>query len=50
MYYLALFGFFASVLIAYLLGEAVGRNAEQVAQRKRREWQYRLDNETRRSK
>lgn len=49
MYYLALFGFFAAVMIAYLLGEAVGRNAEQVAQRKRREWQYRLD-ETRRSK
>lgn len=49
MYYLALFGFFAAVMIAYLLGEAVGRNAEQVAQRRRREWQYRID-ETRRSK
>lgn len=49
MYYVAVFGFFASVLIAYLLGEAVGRNAEQVAQRRRREWQYRID-ETRRSK
>lgn len=49
MYLLAVGAFFVSVLIAYLLGEAVGRNAEQVAQRRRREWQYRID-QTRRSK
>lgn len=49
MYYLALGAFFGSILIAFWLGEMVGRNAEQVAQRRRREWQYRI-NEARRSK
>lgn len=45
MYYLALFSFFACVLIAFLLGEYVGKESERLAQRRRREWQYRLDRE-----
>lgn len=49
MYYLALGAFFVSICLAFYVGEMVGRNAEQVAQRRRREWQYRID-EARRTK
>lgn len=45
MYYLALFSFGACVLIAFLVGEYVGRESERLTQRRRREWQYRLDRE-----
>lgn len=50
MYVLAVASFGAAVFGAYIVGEYVGRESERVAQRRRREWQYRLDNETRRSK
>ena len=45
MYYLALFGFFAAVATAFLVGEYVGKESEKLAQRRRREWQHRLDRE-----
>lgn len=43
MYYLALAGFFVSVLVSFKMGEMVGRNGEQMEQRRKREWQYRID-------
>lgn len=45
MYYLALGSFFVAVWIAFCTGEYVGRESEKVAQRRRREWQHRLDEE-----